>query len=232
MIMCLTATRSPEVSVANCFRVSPRPPARRPQPDAAGPTHHWDRLVAGLSRWEIIDESLMHPRSCLLAFAPMRVRPRQFGSPVPSRQLIQARRAPRQTRFGKPPGFDLHEGCPESALAHLHPTIPFRDEAEPELCCRHLYCCFPARNALTRHCMLRHLNPRRMIGVGYGNSTRCTAPSTPSIACVTARRNRHQSDRIQTFSVYSFGWRPRSRLVPRIQIAGHVDGQVRTPGRS
>ena len=163
--------QTPEEFVDACFRV-----LLRREPDSLGRRHHLDRLAAGDSRLSVVAAFAGSKEYRDRERANQWVPAGHFYSPMPSiEEVAQHKREPRSpVQF---PAIDLQDRAQEKlmrAFAKLYPSIPFRDGAAEGLRYRYPNSSFPPGDAIPLHCMIRHLEPRRFIEVGSGNSSCCT----------------------------------------------------------
>lgn len=96
-----------------------------------------------------------------------------FYSPLPSiEEVNEYKNGPRAA--GALLGIDFQDEAQfelMKAFAAFYPDIPFRDDAVTGLRYRYINSSYPAGDSIPLHCMIRHLQPKRIIEVGCGNSS-------------------------------------------------------------
>ena len=164
----LSESQSPGEFVDACYRLF-----LKREPDAPGRQHFLGCLKQGQPRLQVINQFLASPEFKDRDPARQWVPPGHFYSPWPSTQEVAEHKA-RPQASAPFPAVDLQDAAQEKLMnvfAGLYPSVPFQDEAVPGLRYRYINSSYPAGDAIPLHCMIRHLQPKRMIEVGCGNSS-------------------------------------------------------------
>ncbi len=184
----LSETKPPGEFIDTCFRTFLRRDA-----DPVGRAHYVAMLKRGVSRLQVINEFVSSMEFRNQDPGTQWVPPGHFYSPWPSTQEIAEYKARSQAPDDFP-AIDLQDAAQMALMetfAGLYPTVPFQDEAGAGLRYRYVNSSYPAGDAIPLHCMIRHLQPKRIIEVGCGNSS-----------CVIMDTNeRFMDGRIQQLSI-------------------------------
>lgn len=152
----------------------------RRQPDLEGLAVHVDRLGKGLDRLALVSEFAQCDEFRMIGKPEPWVPHGHYFSPFPSREdvLEHAKRIEGGSVLNWDlPGIDLQDEAQlemMEAFAGYYDSIPFRQEASEGLRYNYRNESYPAGDAITLHCMLRYLRPKRMVEVGCGNSSCAT----------------------------------------------------------
>lgn len=161
-------TQDPVEFVAHCFRAF-----LKREPDQPGLAFHVERLARGESRLAVLATFVNSPEYQNRDRANQWVPAGHFYSPYPSLEEVAEYKAGRRDP-GTLPGIDLQDEAQFALMekfARYYPEIPFRDDATAGLRYRYVNSSYPAGDSIPLHCMIRHLQPRRIIEVGCGNSS-------------------------------------------------------------
>jgi hypothetical protein len=164
----LSDQQSDEDFVEACFRL-----LLKRKSDESGRRHFLNGLANGVSRLDTVSVFLNSNEYAERERATLWVPAGHFYSPYPSRAEVEEYRQNRSSPEFLP-AIDLQDEAQKKLMevfAGFYAELPFQDEAVPGLRYRYVNSSYPPGDSIPLYSMIRHLQPKRIIEVGCGNSS-------------------------------------------------------------